>query len=195
MVLPIFSLGNSILRKTCSEVAPGYQGLDQLIDNLWETMQAANGSGLAAPQIGHAIRLFTVDSKASFDCMEPEDQEFYFIPGDNGITETFLNARIIAYSEDNIWEDSEGCLSIPNMSQKVKRPWSVTIEYLDRDFNKQVKTFGGTTARVIQHEYDHTDGILYLDRINPLTRRLIDGRVKKISKGEIPASYPMVYAK
>ncbi|HNW52401.1 MAG TPA: peptide deformylase [Prolixibacteraceae bacterium] len=194
MKLPIFSIGNSILRKTCSEVSPGYPELESLIDDMWETMYAANGSGLAAPQVGHAIRLFIVDSKAAFENMEPEDQEFFFNPDDSGITETFLNARIISRSEET-WDESEGCLSVPNMSQKVNRPWTITIEYFDRDFKKQVKTFGGTTARVIQHEYDHTEGIIYLDHINPLTRKLISGKLKKISLGENPASYPMVYAK
>jgi peptide deformylase len=161
---------------------------------MWETLYSASGCGLAAPQVGKSIRLFIVDTKIIYDHTDPEDREEFFVPGDTGLVETFINARIIERFGEP-YEEEEGCLSIPNMAQRVKRPWSVTIEYQDKDFVKHTKTFEGTTARTVQHEYDHTDGILYIDRISPLTRKLIDGKLKKIAIGKFPAKYPMIYKK
>ncbi|WP_345063998.1 peptide deformylase, partial [Sphingobacterium thermophilum] len=147
---------------------------------------------LASPQIGLPVRLFIVDSKSTFDSLGEEDRKFYFPQDDKGIMETFINAKIIQRSEE-LWEDEEGCLSIPNLFYKVKRNWAITIEYYNRNFEKQIRTFSGTTARMIQHEYDHTEGILYLDYLKPLTKKLLEGKLKKIARGQIKTRYPMKF--
>ena len=194
MRLSILSLGHKILKEKCENINPDYPNLGQLIIDMWETMQNANGCGLAAPQIGQPIRLFIVDSKSTYDILEESDRQAYYDNNDNGIMETFINAKIIECSERS-WKDKEGCLSIPDLSQPVKRPWSITIEYYNTDFEKQIQTFNGTTARMIQHEYDHTDGILYIDHLKPLTKRLMDSKLKQIIKGQIKTKYPMKFIK
>jgi len=194
MKLPILAYGHSILKQQCNDIEKNYPGLNQLISDMWETMYHANGCGLAAPQIGLPIKLFVVDSKTTFESLEAADRESYFDQEDNGITETFINARIIERSSET-WEDEEGCLSIPGLAQKVKRHWTIAIAYADKNFEQQIRTFSGTTARMIQHEYDHTEGILYLDHLKPLTRKLIEGKLKKIAKGTILTKYPMKYSK
>jgi peptide deformylase len=194
MQLPILSYGHDILRKQCEEIDANYPDLNTLIDNMWETMYGAHGCGLAAPQVNVPIRLFLVDSKTTYERMEDDIREDYFVPEDTGIVETFINANIIDES-DEAWMDEEGCLSIPALAERVKRPWSITIEYFNRRFEKQTRTFYGTTARMIQHEYDHTEGVLYLDYLKPLTRKLLQGKLEKISKGQIKAKYPMKFEK
>jgi peptide deformylase len=194
MIRPILSFGSGLLRKDCPEIPPTFPNLAGIIDDMWDTMYNANGCGLAASQIGVPIRLFIVDSKPTFKNLSAKDREVTFEKGDEGITETFINPTITSSSE-NTWVEEEGCLSIPGVSVPVERPWSVTIEYLDRDFNKQVQTFGGATARMIQHELDHTRGKLYLDYLKPLRKKLIDARLKKISKGVFKTKYPMALVK
>ncbi|WP_207511207.1 peptide deformylase [Longitalea luteola] len=194
MQLPILSYGHSVLREKCQDIEAGYPELQKLIDNMWETMYGANGCGLAAPQVNVPVRLFLVDSKTTYDKMEDGEREDYFHPEDTGIVETFINAAIVEESEET-WIDEEGCLSIPALSGRVNRPWSITIEYVNRAFEPQKKTFYGVTARMIQHEYDHTEGVLYLDYLKPLTRKLLQGKLEKIAKGQIKAKYPMKFAK
>ena len=188
----ILAYGHQILKQKCNDVEKDYPELDKLIDDMWETMENANGCGLASPQIGLPIRLFIVDSKSTFDNLGEEDRKFYFPQDDKDIMETFINANIIQRSE-KLWEDEEGCLSIPNLFYKVKRNWAITIEYYNRNFEKQIRTFSGTTARMIQHEYDHTEGILYLDYLKPLTKKLLEGKLKKIARGQIKTRYPMKF--
>lgn len=192
MKRPILAYGHSILKQKCENIDKSYPDLEQLIADMWETMQNANGCGLAAPQIGQAIRLFIVDSKTTFENLEETDRKTYFDKDDKGLIETFINASIIQRSEE-IWEDEEGCLSIPNLAQKIKRHWAITVAYFDKDFKQQIRVFSGTTARMIQHEYDHTKGILYLDYLKPLTRKLLESKLKKIVKGEIQTKYPMKF--
>lgn len=192
MKLSIEAYGNHILRQKCAVISSDYNNLENLVENMWETMANAKGCGLAAPQIGKAIKLFIVDTKSTFEMLEPKDRTGYFEDNDSGICETFINAKIIHCSDEN-WEDYEGCLSIPDISQKVKRPWSITVEYFDLEFNKHLKTFGGYSARTIQHEYDHTEGILYIDRMDQLSRKLIDGKLKKIIKKQVRTEYRMRY--
>lgn len=194
MRLSILALGHKILKEKCENINPDDPHLEQLIGDMWETMQNANGCGLAAAQIGQPIRLFIVDSKSTYENLEIAERQKYFDSNDQGIRETFLNAQILERSQ-YYWEDTEGCLSIPGLSQPVKRPWTITIEYETSDFKKQTKTYKGTTARMIQHEYDHTDGILYLDHLNPLMKRLMDSKLKRIIKGQIKTSYPMKFIK
>lgn len=186
----ILAYGHHILKQKCNDIEKDYPELDKLIADMWETMENANGCGLASPQIGLPIRLFIVDSKSTFDNLGEEDRKFYFPQDDKGIMETFINAKIIQRSEE-LWDDEEGCLSIPNLFYKVKRNWAITIEYYNRNFEKQIRTFSGTTARMIQHEYDHTEGVLYLDYLKPLTKRLMASKLQKILKGQIVPTYPM----
>ena len=192
MKRPILAYGHSILKQKCNDIEKNYPELDKLIADMWETMKNANGCGLASPQIGLPIRLFVVDSKTTFENLDEADREIYFDKDDKGIMETFINAKIIERSAE-LWEDEEGCLSIPNLSQKVKRPWTISIEYYNKDFDFQTKTFSGTTARMIQPEYDHTEGILYLDYLKPLTRRLMESKLKKIANGQIKTKYPIKF--
>lgn len=194
MRLSILSLGHKILKERCENINPDYPNLGQLIADMWETMQNANGCGLAASQVGQPIRLFIVDSKSTYENLDEPERQEYFDTNDTGIMETFINAQIIERSE-RCWEDNEGCLSIPDLSQSVKRPWAITIEYVTPDFKKQTRIFSGTTARMIQHEYDHTDGILYLDHLKPLTKRLMESKLKQIIKGQIKIKYPMKFIK
>ncbi|HEY4786707.1 MAG TPA: peptide deformylase [Bacteroidales bacterium] len=193
MILPIISYGHSVLRLKGAEIDAGYPELENLITNMWETLEAADGSGLAAPQVNHAIRLFIVDSLGTWERMKTENRDDYF-EGDTGIKETFINARITKYFDES-WTESEGCLSIPTLSEDVERPWSITIQYMDRNFQKHITTFHGITARIIQHEYDHTEGKLYIDYLKPLTKRLLNGKLTKISKGQIAARYKMKFVK
>lgn len=186
----ILAYGHHILKQKCNDIEKDYPELDKLIADMWETMENANGCGLASPQIGLPVRLFIVDSKSTFDNLGEEEKKFYFPQDDKGIMETFINAKIIQRSEE-LWEDEEGCLSIPNLFYKVKRNWAITIEYYNRNFKKQIRTFSGTTARMIQHEYDHTEGVLYLDYLKPLTKRLMASKLQKILKGQIVPTYPM----
>jgi peptide deformylase len=189
MILPIVPYGKNVLRQKCKEIDPHYPNLDKLIDDMWETLYAADGAGLAAPQVNHPIKLFIVDSGEMYDRMEPDERTEYFVD-DEGIKETFINAAIVESSTD-AWVQKEGCLSIPTLSEDVERPWTIRITYFDRDFQQHTKTYSGTTARVIQHEFDHTEGKLYLDYVNPLKRKLLYGKLVRISKGMIKTKYPM----
>ena len=193
MILPIVSYGHDVLRQKCIEVEQHDPELEALITNMWETLYGADGCGLAAPQVNVPVRLFLVDSKLTYESMDEEDREDFY-DGDTGIHETFINARIVEYSEDT-WIDEEGCLSIPAIVRDVERPWSITIEYVDRQFQPQRKTFNGITARMIQHEYDHIEGILYLDYLTPRQMTLLKDKLRKISEGEITAEYPMKFTK
>jgi len=193
MTLPILSYGHRILRQRCADVDSSFPDLDVLINNMWETLYGANGCGLAASQVNIPIRLFLVDSRQTYAHMTGPERATYF-EGETGIQETFINARITDRSPET-WVDEEGCLSIPRIAQPVARSWRITISYFDRNFHQHTKTFSGTTARMIQHEYDHTEGVLYLDYLKPVSRRLLQGKLAKISKGAIRAAYPMKYLK
>ncbi|WP_320051537.1 peptide deformylase [uncultured Acetobacteroides sp.] len=190
-VLPIVAYGSSILKKPCTEISSDSAELQQLIDDMWQTMYAAHGQGLAAPQVGRAIRLFTVDNAQVYRSMDESERRGYF-DGDQGVKETFINATILSQSEQ-IWKDEEGCLSVPNLSGDVARPWRIEIAYYDRSFQQHRKTFSGVTARVIQHEYDHTQGVVYVDRLSALSRRLLGGKLRRIIKGMVKTSYPLTY--
>nr|WP_315029833.1 peptide deformylase [uncultured Chryseobacterium sp.] len=192
MNLPIIAYGNPILRQKCSKIDKSSPKVLQSIDDMWETMKNANGCGLSSSQIGNPLQLFVVDTQCIFENFDTESQLLYFEKDDKGIQETFINAKITASSEE-AWEDYEGCLSIPGLSQKVKRPWKITIQYLDKDFNPQIKTFSGMTARVIQHEYDHTLGILYFDYLKPLVKKMMETKLKKIVNGNVTTAYPMKF--
>ncbi|UII20490.1 peptide deformylase [Fulvivirga ligni] len=189
----ILAYGNPMLHKKCSEINTFYPDLDKIIEDLWDTMRYANGCGLAASQIDLPLKLFIVDSKSTFDSLDNVDRGVYF-EGDHGLQETFINARILSQSKET-WNDLEGCLSIPHLSYQISRPWGIEIEYYNRDFEKQIKVFKGLTARMIQHEFDHTEGILYLKYLKPLTRKLMVSKLKKIANGQIDVPYPMKFTK
>lgn len=188
----ILALGHQILKESCEDWSPELQQPEQLITDMWETMLAADGCGLAAPQIGHPIKLFIVDSQSIYENLDETGRATYFSKGDTGIRETFINAKIIDYSEQ-YWEDEEGCLSIPKLFQPVSRPWQITIDYYNANLEHQVRTFSGTTARIVQHEYDHTHGVLYIDHLKPLTQKIIASKLMKIKKGQVSTSYPIKY--
>ncbi|MFS4456249.1 peptide deformylase [Maribacter sp. 2304DJ31-5] len=187
MILPIVAYGDSVLRKMGSEIGKDYPNLKELVSNMWETMYNANGVGLAAPQIGLPIRLFLVDTTPFSDDADltPEEQKQL-----NGFKQVFINAKIETESGEE-WPFNEGCLSIPDVREDVNRKGTINITYLDENFQKQHKTYDGLLARVIQHEYDHIEGILFTDRLSSLKKRLLKSRLSNISKGKIKVDYRM----
>ncbi|MBN8785324.1 MAG: peptide deformylase [Sphingobacteriales bacterium SCN 48-20] len=190
MILSIVAYGHPVLRKVASDISADYPGLGKLIEDMWETMYASNGVGLAAPQINRDIRLFVVDTAQMFDNMDEDEKAEY--PGDPGLKAVFINAHIVELSGDK-WSYNEGCLSIPKIREDVNREESVTLDYLDEQFQPHQKTFTGLTARVILHEYDHIDGKLFIDHLSPLKRKLMKGKLTDISKGKIRVDYKMTF--
>lgn len=184
MILPIVAFGDPVLRKKGETITKDYDGLDTLIENMWETMYGAEGVGLAAPQIGKAIRLFLVDASPFAD-EEPELENF---------KKVFINPQILDENGEE-WPFKEGCLSIPGIRENVKRLDTVTIRYQDENFNEFEETFSGLAARVIQHEYDHIEGVLFTDKINPLKKQMIKRKLTDISKGIVKVHYRMRFPK
>ena len=191
MVLPIIAYGDPVLRKVGLEIDKNYPELDTLISNMKDTMKNARGVGLAAPQIGKAIRLFLVDTAPFAEDDELDEKERTFL---KGYKKVFINAKIIK-EEGAKWSFSEGCLSIPNINEYVSREETVTIEYLDENFKKHTETVGGLAARVIQHEYDHIEGVLFTDKLSSLKKRLLKKKLENISKGKVDADYRMKFPK
>ena len=179
MILPIVAYGSNVLRSQCKEIDSSYSNLNQLIENMFETMYAASGVGLAAPQINKSIRLFIVDTSPFKDDESPDHEVCKKI---------FINPKITSLTGES-WSFSEGCLSIPEVREDVKRLSEITIEYFDKDFNKHTEIYDGLNARVILHEYDHIEGILFVDKISPLRKRMIKGKLKDISNGTLNANY------
>jgi peptide deformylase len=192
MILPIVAYGNPILRKVAHDIDEHYPDLKKLIEDMWETMYASNGVGLAAPQINKSIRLFVIDSSQIFENQEEEDKGKF--PDEPGIKKVFINARI-AELNGNEWTYNEGCLSIPKIREDVQRNEEVTLEYNDENFETHKETFHGLTARIILHEYDHIEGKLFIDYLKPLKRKLMKGKLDDISKGKIKVDYKMSFVK
>ncbi len=193
MILPIVAYGSPVLRTVCDDIDADYPDLQKLIEDMWETLYASNGVGLAAPQVNRKIRLFLIDSEQVFKNME-EDDEDKDLPDGPGIKGVFINAHISTLHGAD-WSYTEGCLSIPKIREDVLRKESVTLNYVDENFVPHTKTFNGITARVILHEYDHTDGKLFIDYIKPLKRTLLKRKLNDISKGKINVDYRMVFPK
>lgn len=191
MQLPIIAYGSPILRKVARNIDQDYPDLKKLIEDMWETLYASNGVGLAAPQINRDIRLFVVDSEVIFNNLEPEDEIY---PDTPGLKRVFINAKIKKL-EGEPWPYNEGCLSIPKINEDVTRPASVTLEYLDEDFQPHTETFIGITARIIQHEYDHIEGKLFIDYLKPLKKKMLQRKLTDISKGKIQVGYKMLFPK
>lgn len=190
MILPIVAYGSPILRRRAEEVSAEYPGLAKLIEDMWETMYYSSGVGLAAPQINKGVRIFVMDSLQIFENLEPEEKNEY--PGDNGIKQVFINP-LITGMEGEEWPYNEGCLSIPKVREDIMRPPSLTMEWLDENFQPHSGSFTGITARVIQHEFDHLEGKLFIDYLNPLKKRLLKGKLLDISKGKIKMDYRLIH--
>jgi peptide deformylase len=186
MVLPIVAYGDPVLKKKAGDITQAYPNLDTLLANMFETMYNAYGVGLAAPQIGLPIRLFVVDTAPFSDDDLTEEEQMKL----KMFKRVFINAKILK-EEGQEWAFNEGCLSIPDVREDVLRKPKITVEYLDEKFVKHTDEFDGLIARVIQHEYDHIEGILFTDKLSGLKKRLIQGRLNKISKGEIDVDYRM----
>lgn len=194
MILPIVAYGHPVLRKLAHDIDKDYPGLEKLIEDMWETMYASNGVGLAAPQINRDIRLFVVDSEQIFANMDEEDRKEETYPDDPGTKQVFINARLVEESGDD-WPYNEGCLSIPRIREDIYRAEEVTLEFLDEKFVKHTRTYNGITGRIILHEYDHIDGKLFIDYISPLKRKLLKRKLDEITRGDIRVDYKMTFPK
>ncbi|MEX0359876.1 MAG: peptide deformylase [Allomuricauda sp.] len=187
MILPIVAYGDPVLRKVAKEINDEYPKLSELIANMWETMYNAHGVGLAAPQVGLPIRMFMVDTTpfADDEELDPQEQEAL-----KGFKKVFINATIEEETGEE-WDFNEGCLSIPDIREDVRRKPQLTISYVDENFKPHTETYDGLLARVIQHEYDHIQGVLFTDKLSSLKKRLLKSRLDKISKGKISVDYKM----
>ena len=192
MILPIVAYGAPVLRKVCDDIKADYPGLQKLIEDMWETMYASNGVGLAAPQVNRDIRLFIIDSTQIFESMDASERKDY--PDTPGTKQVFINAYIKELNGEE-WVYNEGCLSIPKVKEDIMRNEEVTLRFQDEQFNEHLRTFSGITGRVILHEYDHIEGKLFIDRISLLKRKLIKGKLDDISKGKVRTDYRMMFAK
>ena len=189
MILPIVAYGDPVLRKKATDIRQDYKNLDTLIENMYETMYQAHGVGLAAPQIGLPIRLFIIDCEPFSNDEELTEDEQKSL---SELKQTFINAKILEET-GNEWAFNEGCLSIPDVREDVFRKEKITISFYDENFTQQTKTYEGLAARVIQHEYDHIEGVLFTDKLSPLKRRLIKSKLSNISKGKIDVDYRMKF--
>ncbi|KIX22413.1 peptide deformylase [Flavobacterium sp. 316] len=189
MILPIYGYGEPVLRKVGEEITKDYPNLKETIANMYETMYHAYGVGLAAPQVGLAIRVFLVDTSpfAESDDISKEEAEEL-----KTFKQTFINAKIIK-EEGDLWGFNEGCLSIPDVREDVFRHDTITIEYFDEDFNKKTEVYSGIIARVIQHEYDHIEGILFTDHLSMLKKKLIGKKLMNIMEGKSRPDYKMKF--
>ncbi len=181
MIYPIAVYGHPVLRKVAKDIEPDHEGLNEIIENMWETMYESDGIGLAAPQVNKSIRLIVIDASPLEDDF-PELKDF---------KKVFINPQIVEYNEEFDIID-EGCLSLPTIREEVKRPTQITIKYLDVDFNPVTETFSDFAARVVQHEHDHLEGVLFVDHISPLKKRLLKGKLTKISKGDVDVEYKIL---
>ena len=192
MQLRVLSYGHAILQQKSSLVDEVGAELRQLIVDMWDTMYAANGCGLAAPQVGRAVNVFVVDSKSTYDALNRRSQKRYYPSNDTGVVETFINARIVTRSQ-RIWTEEEGCLSMPGFVRPVTRAWSVTVNYQDRELKWHSRAFAGMTARMIQHEYDHVNGVLFTDLLDERRRRELEPALRDIAAGRVHAAYPLKF--
>lgn len=182
MIYPIVTLGHQVLKERAKEITEFNDELNQLVEDMYETMYNANGVGLAAPQIGKGIRLFVIDA-------EPMDEELL-----KGAKMVFVNPLRIN-EEGEKWPFEEGCLSLPGIREEVKRPKMISIKFQNLKGEEIVKTFDGILARVVQHEYDHLEGKLFIDYLSPFRKRLIQNKLGDILKGTVKADYPVKFAK
>lgn len=182
MIYPIRAYGDPVLRAECKEVEANSEEIQQLLKDMYETMDASDGVGIAAPQIGKSLRIFLVDS-THFN-----EEEF------EGIRRAFINPKILE-EEGEEWSFEEGCLSIPEIRENVERQPKLKIQYLNDDFEEKTEEFDGLTARVIQHEYDHIEGVLFTDHLSPFKKQLLKSKLANISKGKVNVHYRMKFPK
>ncbi|MBS3806443.1 MAG: peptide deformylase [Bacteroidales bacterium] len=184
MTLPIYVYGSPVLRKVARPVEQNEEGLEEFIDNLWDTMYKSDGIGLASPQVGKSVRIFVIDGTPL-----AEDD-----PSLKDLKVTFVNPEILErHGDDKTYE--EGCLSIPNLREEIVRPEKVRIRYYDRHFNQHEEEYVGIAARIIQHEYDHLQGVLFTDKVAPLKKRMLRNKLNAIAKGKFEVSYKVKVAK
>jgi peptide deformylase len=182
MNLPVVAIGHPNLRKKSVEITPEYPGLEKFIADMWETMYSSGGVGLAAPQVNKQIRIFTIDA-TPYEKETPESKDF---------KKVFINPRIVEEKGEE-WAFSEGCLSIPDIHEDVMRKPDVRLTYYDEQFNVHDEWFSGIVARIIQHEYDHLEGILFVDKIHPLRKIMLKRKIQEIAKGITEAKYKMLF--
>lgn len=182
MILPVVAYGHPVLKHVAEDINKDYPDLQQLIADMYETMYHSEGVGLAAPQVNKSIRLFVIDT-------DPFTEKY---PEGKGIKIAFVNPQIIELSGEE-WGFKEGCLSIPNLNEEVYRPSKVKIHYYDENFVEQEREFDGIVARVIQHEYDHLQGIVYVDRISSMRKLLLKSKLRDISEGRVDVDYRMIF--
>ena len=182
MKLPIYAYGHPILKRVAKPVQKNDQKLQTFLENMWDTMYNASGVGLAAPQVGSSLRIFIVDT---LQIMKEEDEE-------KGIKQVFINPEKIEETGDEYGYE-EGCLSIPDIRADVNRQSRIKLSYLDENFEERIAVFEGVNARVIQHEYDHLEGVLFVEKINPLKRNILRRKLDKIRKGKVKVDYPMQF--
>jgi peptide deformylase len=190
MILPIYGYGEAVLRKVCVDIPQDYPNLTEILSNMYETMYNAYGVGLAAPQVGLAIRLFVIDTTPFADSDEVSKEEAEQL---KDFKQTFINAKIIK-EEGELWGFNEGCLSIPDVREDVFRHDTITIEYVDENFVKKTEVYNGLIARVIQHEYDHIEGILFTDHLSMLKKKLVGKKLQNIMEGKARPDYRMKFA-
>ena len=191
MILPIIAYGNPVLRKKCEIISKNYKGLSKLISNMWETMYASSGVGLAAPQIGLSIRMFIVDASPFSD-----DDKLDIVERTNLSTfkKVFINPELIATTNE-LNTFNEGCLSIPDIREDVVRENEILIKYYDENFIKHELKLNGLRARVVQHEFDHIQGVLFTDKLSVFKKKLLKGKLNNISKGKVKSDYSMSFYK
>ncbi len=180
MKLPVYLYGHPVLRKVSTDIEPGYEGLKELVDNMFETMYASDGCGLAAPQIGKNIRLVVIDADGL--------KEHY--PECEGLKLTLVNPRITVLDGDKVTRE-EGCLSLPGLGENVPRVEHIRLDWVDTDFNPHSQEFDGFASRVVQHECDHLEGTLYIDHISMIRKQLIKSKLKNIISGKVRCDYPV----
>lgn len=188
MILPVVAIGDPVLKKVADKIDKNYEGLSQLIEDMFETMYNASGVGLAAPQIGKSIRLFVIDATPFADD-EEEGTEML-----KGFKKVFINAEI-SNEKGEEWGFNEGCLSIPGIREEVFRKEKLTIKYWDENFKEHKESYDGYAARIIQHEYDHIEGKLFTELISPLRKRLLKRKLEEISRGDVDVSYKMKFVR
>jgi len=186
MILPVVAIGDPVLKKVADKIDKNYEGLSQLIEDMFETMYNASGVGLAAPQIGKSIRLFVIDATPFADD-EEEGTEML-----KGFKKVFINAEISSEKGEE-WGFNEGCLSIPGIREEVFRKEKLTIKYWDENFKEHKESYDGYAARIIQHEFDHIEGKLFTELISPLRKRLLKRKLEEISRGDVDVAYKMKF--
>jgi|TARA_B100000768_G_scaffold64550_1_gene62237 peptide deformylase len=191
MILPIIAYGNPVLRKKCENISPDYKGLSELISNMWDTMYASSGVGLAAPQIGLSIRLFIIDASPFSEDNKLDIDERNSL---STFKKVFINPELIT-TTNNLNTFNEGCLSIPDVREDVVRENDILIKFFDENFKKHELILNGLRARVVQHEFDHIQGILFTDKLSTFKKKLIKSKLNNISKGKIKSDYLMSFYK